>query len=226
MMCQQQDYFKITWENILFKNSIRKTVTVTCFSNLPPFPLNRKERIRDSGMSQIVRNAKEMSKKKKESTLAYHILTAEYYCKHARFMIPSTNKFLFWKKDKSAQNALSLCERSKKVPQEPTLNYRLQSFFFCCYKCYVNGKDTFTGQKEEILKSTIKCIWWINMSIISWDHSWMIRYRYNTDNRSKNVCLATATVAFEILPKLSAQLWHGFRFVSDLLLMNKWSLNI
>lgn len=49
----------------------------------------------------------------------------------------------------------------------------------------------------------------------------MIRYRYNTDNRSKNVCLATATVAFEILPKLSAQLWHGFRFVSDLLLMNK-----
>lgn len=32
--------------------------------NLPPFPLNRKERIRDSGISQIVRNAKEMSKEK------------------------------------------------------------------------------------------------------------------------------------------------------------------
>lgn len=53
----------------------------------------------------------------KKKGINISILTAEYYCKHARFMIPSTNKFLFWKKNKSAQNALN-CERSKKVPQE------------------------------------------------------------------------------------------------------------
>lgn len=78
----------------------------------------------------------------------------------------------------------------------------------------MNGKGTSTGKQEDILKLTSKCIWWIYVKNLL--GSFLVLS--DTDNMSKNICLTTATVAFEVFPKLSAQLWQGFRFVSDLLL--------
>lgn len=99
---------------------------------------------------------------------------------------------------------------------ELTSNYWLQSFSFCCYKCYVKGKDTSTGQQEEILKLNSQCIEWIKRQ----ESSGIIfsSVLSDTDNRSKNICSATATVAFKIFLELNALLSQGFRFVSDLLL--------